>query len=174
MSEIEIAKYQQCIVEYEEIISNINNLGFDFAKQYDDSSEKDSFLYTHISDLQNEYMQLIEIEFPNKYVVLYEQLIYAKYMLDIANDFAYTTFAPVLDKNVGEYFPPNDIERYINRLEKQLFNTHYIPKDVPTPDFEQICFKIEQEYFEDNKSVSEIYDELKEIFYNDNFIKDLK
>lgn len=174
MLEPEIAQYQQCITEYKKIISNIDNLGFDFAKQYDESTDKNNFLYAHISNLQNEYMKLIEIEFPNKYTELYKQLIYAKCVLDISNDLAYATIDPILDKSVGEYFPSNDIGRYINKLEKKLFNTNYIPIDVSKPDFKQICFKIEQEYLRDNKSASEIYDELKEIFYNDNFIKDIK
>ncbi len=174
MSEPEIAQYQQCIAEYKKIISNIDNLGLDFAKQYDESTDKNNFLYAHISNLQNEYMKLIEIEFPNKYTELYKQLIYAKCVLDISNELAYATIDPILDKNVGEYFPPNDIGQYIKELEKKLFNTNYIPIDVSKPDFEQICFKIKQEYLRDNKSASEIYDELKEIFYNDNFIKDIK
>lgn len=174
MSEPEIAQYQQCITEYKKIISNIDNLGFDFAKQYDESTDKNNFLYVHISNLQNEYMKLIEIEFPNKYTDLYKQLIYAKCVLDISNDLAYATIDPILDKSVGEYFPPNDIGRYINKLEKQLENPYYMPSDISESDFEQILYKIQKEYLEGNKSVSEIYGELHEIFYNDEFIKDLK
>lgn len=175
MSEIEIEQYQKCITEYENIKSDIIfDIGGTFLEQYDEAVNKNDCLFNHIANLKNEYMSLIEIEFPNKYTEMYKQLIYANCVLDISNDLAYATFDPILNKNVGEYFPPNEIGRYTHKLEKQLENPYYIPSDVSKPDFEQILYKIQKEYLEGNKSASEIYDELKEIFYNDNFIKDIK
>lgn len=172
MSEIEIEQYQDCLAEYEEITSNISDIGIEFLHQYDEKIDKNSFLYSHICNLQNEYMKLIEIEFPNKYKELYTQLIYTECVRDIAQDLAYATID--LDESIGEYFPPNELLDYMLKLEKQLENPYYIPSDVSRPAFEQILYKIQKEYLEGNKNASEIYDELHEIFYNDEFIKDLR
>lgn len=175
MSEDEMKQYQQCIGEYENIKSDIIfDIGGVFPKQYDETVNKSDCLYNHIVNLKNEYMSLIEIEFPNKYTEMYKQLVYANCVLDISNDLAYATFDPILNKNVGEYYPPNEIGRYTHKLEKKLKNPYYIPTDITGPNFEQILYKIQKEYLEGNKSASEIYDELHEIFYNDDFIKDLK
>lgn len=174
MSEIELEQYQQCVNEYKNINSNIDNTESTFSKQYDEAIDKNVFLYNYLCNLITEYTKLIAIDFPDKYTNLYRQLIYTECVLDISNDLAYATFDPILDKNVGEYFPPNEISRYTQKLKKQLMNPNYIPSDISSPDFEQIYFKIIQEYIEGNKSASEIYDELQQIFYNNDFIKDLK
>lgn len=174
MSEIEFEEYQQCINRYEKIEDNIADINTDILKQYDESINKNDFLYNHIVNLNDEYINLLEIKFPDKYTGLYKQLIYTKYVLDISNNLAYATFDPILDKNIDEYFPPNEINQYKQKLKKQLINPNYIPSDISSPDFEQIYFKIIQEYIEGNKSAPEIYDELQQIFYNNDFIKDLK
>lgn len=173
MSDIEVEQYQQCVNDYENINSNIVNMGGTFSKQYDEVIDKNDFLYNHICNLKSEYMNMIEIEFPNKYTELYKQLIYANCVLDMSNALAFATFDPILDKDVGKYFPPNEIGRYTHRLEEQLLNPNYVPSDVSRPDFEQIYFRIEQEYIEGNKSASEIYDELNEIFHNEDFLQKL-
>lgn len=172
MSEIEIEQYRNCLAEYEEITSNISDIGIEFLHQYDEKIDKRSFLYNHICNLKSEYMKLLEIEFPNKYKELYTQLIYTECVRDIAQDLAYATISP--DESIGEYFPPNELLDYMLKLEDQLQNPNYVPSDVSRPDFAQIYYKIEQEYLKENKSASEIYEELHEILYNDGFIKDLK
>ena len=175
MTEDEIEQYEKALAEYEETTSDIIfDIGGVFPKQYDEAVNKSDCLYNHIVNLKNEYMSLIEIEFPNKYTEMYKQLVYTNCVLDISNDLAYATFDPILDKNVGEYFPPNEIGWYTHKLEKQLENPYYIPSDIFGPNFEQILYKIQKEYLESNKSASEIYDELHDIFYNEEFIEDLK
>lgn len=178
MTENEIEQYLRCMVEYEEITSIIEDIGDDFIKQYDEATNINSFFYSHIykhiKNLEKEYMRLIEIKLPEKYTQLYTQLVYADCVRDISDSLAFATFDPILDKNVGGYFPPHELLDYVLKLEDELKNPYYIPKDISRPNFEQILYKIQVEYLEGDKSASEIYDELHEIFYNEQFIKDLK
>lgn len=168
MSDIEVEQYEQAMKNYQDIIAKIDEQSGIFYKQYNagnDISEE------YLNNIYILYNQLIGIKFPEKYVDLYNELIYAKIVYGLSNDFAYIAFDPILDENVGNYFPPNEIGEYIKQLEDQLYNKSYVPKNNINIDFEQIYYKIIQEYYKDNKSVSEVYDELSEIFYNKDFLQ---
>ena len=168
MSDIEVEQYEQAMKNYQDIIAKIDEQSGIFYKQYNagnDISEE------YLNNIYILYNQLIGIKFPEKYVDLYNELIYAKIVYGLSNDFAYIAFDPILDENVGNYFPPNEIGEYIKQLEDQLYNKSYAPKNNINIDFEQIYYKIIQEYYKDNKSVSEVYDELSEIFYHKDFLQ---
>ena len=168
MSDNELEQYENSIKEYQSIIDEISACSDNFYKQNDSQLNNSSEYVTNIIKL---YAKFTQIQFPKKYNALYNELSYAKCGYGISNDLAYITFDPIIDKNVGDYFPPNQIQNYIKKLEKQLYNINNVPKNNSTIDFQQIYFKITQEYYEDNKNISEVYDELHEIFYNKDFLQ---
>lgn len=169
MSEDEIEQYEQSIKEYKRIEEEIFAYNGTLYELFDSNKDLSAYFVGRL-DLYN---QLLQIEFPEKYNELYNELAHATAVYGLSSDFAYITIDIVLD-NIGDYYPPNELGRYITRLERQLYNKNYIPKSGSNINFEQIYFKINEEYYKDNKSASQVYDELHEIFYNKDFLQKLK
>ena len=179
MTEDELEQYRQSISDYEgknEEIGKLNSSYWDTYNEYDYNYKYafyNQYTREHISKIYNLYMQLLDIKFPEKYSEVYAQYIYSYAVEDISCKLADSTFNGSLDE-FKNYFPPSDISCYNWKLKNQFYNESYIPKDYSSPNFEQILYKIKSEYIDGDTSASKMYDELHEIFYNEDFLKQLK
>ena len=178
MTQNEKILYDKSILEYEQILSNISSMDKEFTDKYTDEdyniTADDNEKKEYICELYDEYDKLTQIEFPNKYKKLYKQLSYTVCVRKLTNTMAWLTFVPILDDDIGEYFPPNELYKYESKLEKKLYNKFYVPKNIKEVDFEQLLFKIRKEYLDNNKSLSWVYDEIHKAFYDTNFLELIK
>lgn len=179
MTDSELSQYQQCIIDYEKVMDEIDQLNSSYWEKYEEYDYNykyhffSKYTYDYILKRYNLYMKLLNIKFPDKYLKLYTQLVYTSAVYDISDDLAFATIDVILDE-IKDYSPPNDLLNYREKIQNQLYNEYYIPKDYSSPNFEQILFKIKSEYIDGDTSASKMYDELHEIFYNEEFLKQLK
>ena len=177
MTNEELEQYFQSIELLDEKLNNIIQDGISFSHEYYNeyvNTEYGRKIYREqIISNYDSYKCLLDIKFPKKYSELFAQFIYSSAVEYISCELAALTFQDSVDE-FKDYFPPGALTLYNQKLHDQLYDKYYIPKDYSNLNFEQILYKIKSEYIDGDTSASKMYDELHEIFYNEDFLKQLK